>query len=196
MRKMPKFITNMPPAMMYILANRSRSSPSLRFCLRERQHQRAVDDREDPEREHRVRRAHDLHVEPVGVVPPVVEGRRRDHREASPDAEPGAERTAKAPDAYAGRDVALVRRDGALEHDEPRRQSGDQARRSESAGAPASRTCRGQWSCATRCPSTRRPSRIRRRRRRHTRARRGPLRRRTPLEVPPELHSARSRSTS
>ena len=43
-------------------------------------------------REHHVRRADDLHIEAVRVVPPVVEWRRRDHHQRAPDANPCAKR--------------------------------------------------------------------------------------------------------
>ena len=115
----------MPPATTYRIAKRSPVAAFAAVLLRQGQHQRAVDDRIDPQGENGVRRADDLHVEAVGIVPPVVERRRRDHREAAPDAQPRAERAAKAPDANAGGDVALIGHDGALEHDEARRQSGD-----------------------------------------------------------------------
>src|SRR5205809_179932 len=64
----------------------------------------------DPERQNDVGWGEHLHVEAVGVVPPVVERRRRDHRERAPDAHPGAERAAEAPERHAR--VALFRRGG------------------------------------------------------------------------------------
>ena len=39
-----------------------------------------------------MRRADDFDVEPVGIVPPVIEGRRCDHHQRSPNAHPRAER--------------------------------------------------------------------------------------------------------
>ena len=61
--------------------------------LRREHHEHpAENDGDHPEGEHHVRRAHDLHVEPVGVVPPVVERGGSDHHEGAPDGDPRAER--------------------------------------------------------------------------------------------------------
>ena len=55
------------------------------------QHEEGSDlDGDDPGRQHHVGWAEDLHVQAVGVVPPVIEGRRRDHGEGAPDGDPGA----------------------------------------------------------------------------------------------------------
>ena len=53
--------------------------------------------------------AQDLDVEAVSVVPPVVEGTRRDHRERTPDTDPRTEWTAEAPE----RDARIAIGDGA-----------------------------------------------------------------------------------
>jgi hypothetical protein len=52
----------------------------------ERGHARAADHEEDAEQQHHVRRAQDLDVEAVGVVPPVVERRGGEHRAGAPHA--------------------------------------------------------------------------------------------------------------
>ena len=60
-------------------------------------------------------------------MPPVVEGRRRHHRETAPDADPGAERRAEAPET----DRCVARRMVVAERRAQRhvagRQSGDQS---------------------------------------------------------------------
>ena len=56
----------------------------------------------DAEDQQRVRRTDDLDVEAVGVVPPVVEGRGGEHRDASPGGEEDAERGAQAEDLDGG----------------------------------------------------------------------------------------------
>ena len=53
-------------------------------------------DAADAEDEQRVGRRDDFDVEPVGGVPPVVEGRGDEHRDASPGRDEGAERGAEA----------------------------------------------------------------------------------------------------
>src|SRR5260221_364514 len=60
------------------------------LCRNDHQH-RANLDADHPGKQHHVGRAQDLDVESVGIVPPVVEWRRRDHRDRSPDAHPCAE---------------------------------------------------------------------------------------------------------
>ena len=115
------------------------------------------DDGDHPEGEDHVGRAHDLHVEPVGVVPPVVEGGRRDHDERAPDGDPGAQRSAESPEPH---------RLGALRARSRRRWCAAPAsrssrrrrwRRAVPGGAGGSRTCRGRRSCARRCPRGCRP---------------------------------------
>src|SRR5207247_11437612 len=53
-------------------------------------------------REYHVARRQPSHVETVGVVPPLVERARREHREGAPDRDPRAERPAEAPERDAG----------------------------------------------------------------------------------------------
>jgi hypothetical protein len=64
----------------------------------EDQDQRAQMHRHDASGEHHVRRAENLDVEAVGVMPPVVEGRRGKHGDAAPGGDEGAERAAEPPD--------------------------------------------------------------------------------------------------
>jgi hypothetical protein len=59
-------------------------------------------DRQDPERQHHVRRAQDLDVQAIRAVPPVVERGRHDHRRGTPHPEERAERTLEAPHADRG----------------------------------------------------------------------------------------------
>ena len=75
---------------------------------REHQHHRAELDAEEARGQHHVRRADDADVEAVGVVPPVVEGRRRQHGHAAPRADERAKRTRESPDPDA--DVLQARR--------------------------------------------------------------------------------------
>ena len=49
-----------------------------------------------------MRRADEFYVEPVGVVPPVVEGRGGEHSHAAPASEEDAERTVQAEEADRG----------------------------------------------------------------------------------------------
>ena len=60
--------------------------------------QRAELDHQLADAEHRMRQADDFDVEAVGVMPPVVERRRREHREAAPRRHEASERSAKSPD--------------------------------------------------------------------------------------------------
>ena len=60
------------------------------------QYHRADLHRDHSNREHNMRRAQDLDVEPVSVMPPVVEGRRGDHDEAAPRADESPERPSEA----------------------------------------------------------------------------------------------------
>ena len=66
----------------------------------QRHQHRAALDGGDAGGEQHVRRADDLDVQPVGVVPPVVEGGGREHRERPPDAHPGPKRRAESPESY------------------------------------------------------------------------------------------------
>src|SRR5271167_2660094 len=52
----------------------------------------------DAKHEHGVRRRYNLDVKTVGIVPPVVEGRRCEHGDASPGSKKSAEGSAKAED--------------------------------------------------------------------------------------------------
>ena len=105
-----------------------RRSPMRAVLPRERHQHRAALDRGDAGGEQHVRRADDLHVEAVRVVPPVVERRRRQHRERAPDADPCAERRAESPEA--DRRARLRRRPGECgrQRDDSRR-SGRRPRR-------------------------------------------------------------------
>ena len=64
---------------------------------REQQHDGAELDAEEAGGQHHVRRADDLDVEAVRVVPPVVERRGDEHRDAAPGRDERAERAATAP---------------------------------------------------------------------------------------------------
>ena len=82
------------------LAGGARSTPSRAVHVAQDQDQRAQLHRDDSGGQHHVRRAEDLDVEPVGVVPPVVERRRGQHRDAAPGGDERAERPAEAPDPH------------------------------------------------------------------------------------------------
>ncbi len=73
----------------------SRSSPSL-IHRRHDEEDDAYGDAANAKNKQRVRRRNDLDVQAVGVVPPVVEGRRGEHRDAAPGRNKGAERGAEA----------------------------------------------------------------------------------------------------
>ena len=88
----------------------SRRSPPARFWLASAISIAPAWMAADARRQHHVRGADDLHVQPVGAVPPVVEGRRGQHRDRAPDRHPRAERRAEAPEANRRR--ALLRRAG------------------------------------------------------------------------------------
>ena len=88
---------------------------------------RAEADAEDARPQHDVRRAQDLDVQAVGVVPPVVEGRRYDHRQRAPDADPGPERSAEAPERDAGGPLARVAGERRAQHEPSAREAGDDA---------------------------------------------------------------------
>ena len=88
---------------------------------------RADTDAVDAEGEHQVGRAQYLHVESVGVVPPVVQRCRHDHRQRAPDADPGAERTAEAPERDPGGALAGAAGERGAEHQPAARQAGDHA---------------------------------------------------------------------
>ena len=118
----------------------------------ERHQHRAALNGADAGREQHVRRADDLHVEAVGVVPPVVERRRGDHRERAPDADPRAERRAESPEAHGRAASASACRRTSSSARPSRTSARRRCRRDRSPGAPASRTCRGRSSGATRCP--------------------------------------------
>ena len=132
--------------------------------LRREHHEHAAeDDGDHPEREHHVRRAHDLDVEPVGVVPPVVERGRGDHHERAPDRDPGAQRTRGSPRSAPTRRARAASRRRWCAAPASRSSRRRRWRRAAPGGAGGSRRCRGRWSCATRCP-TECPRRWRRRR--------------------------------
>jgi hypothetical protein len=87
------------------------------ILLRKREQERTDDDRVDADRQHRVRGADDPHVEAVRVVPPVVEWRGRQHRAASPDANPCAERRSEPPEADSGISLGVSPEECRLECD-------------------------------------------------------------------------------
>src|SRR2546422_96466 len=67
--------------------------------LQRHYHQQGAElDADEAEGEQRVRRADDLDVQPIGVVPPIVERGGGDHRDRAPDADPGAEGSAEPPE--------------------------------------------------------------------------------------------------
>ena len=78
--------------------------------------------------EHRMRQADDFDVEAVGVVPPVVEGRRGEHREAAPRRHETSERSAKAPHRDAGVLGFLRRAEGGRQNRVAAGDSGQHAR--------------------------------------------------------------------
>src|SRR5581483_4901516 len=72
--------------------------------VRSDEHHGAQADHRLAEGEDRMRQAYDLDVKAVGIVPPVVEGRRREHRDSAPRRDKASERPAKPP--YGNRAVA------------------------------------------------------------------------------------------
>src|SRR5262245_32082478 len=54
-----------------------------------------------------MRRADDFDIETIGIMPPVVERRRRQHRNATPNGDPCPERAIKTPESHRAR---LLRR--------------------------------------------------------------------------------------
>src|SRR5277367_567149 len=77
--------------------------------MRAYQQHRAHLDHQLADAKHRMRQADDFDVEAVGVMPPVVEGGRREHHESAPRRHEASERPAKAPDRDAGV-LGLIRR--------------------------------------------------------------------------------------
>ena len=72
------------------------------ILIRQPEQQRAEIDAQHPETEEGMRRADDLDIETVGIVPPVVERRRREHGDRAPHYDPRAERRARPEDAHGG----------------------------------------------------------------------------------------------
>ena len=88
----------MPPTYRNRRATARAATPAARFiCPRIRISAPSMH-RDDAGGEDHVRRAEDLHVQAVGVVPPVVEGRGGDHGDSAPGGDERAQRSAEAPD--------------------------------------------------------------------------------------------------
>ena len=68
--------------------------------ISQNQDERTQLDGDNARDQHYMGRAQNLHVDPIRVVPPIVERRRRDHRHAAPGADERSERAAKTPDSY------------------------------------------------------------------------------------------------
>src|ERR1041384_2418416 len=63
-----------------------------------------------------MRWAENLDVESVGVVPPIVEWRARQHGEGAPNRDPGAEGPAKSPQAHGGLSSGPAAKESALQN--------------------------------------------------------------------------------
>ncbi len=87
--------TMFPPTMSISVSSVRRCAPMLRLTAPANITSAPRCSARSPSRQHDVRRAEDLHVEPVGVVPPVVERRRDEHRDAAPAGDERAERPAE-----------------------------------------------------------------------------------------------------
>jgi hypothetical protein len=79
------------------LQRRRRHSIAIQVSQDEKQ--RADLNAKNAEHQQRMRRRNDLHIKPVGLMPPVVEGRRRQHRNAAPGRNESPQRSAKTEDA-------------------------------------------------------------------------------------------------
>ena len=100
-----------------------------------------------------VRRAQNLHIEPVGVVPPVVERRRSDHGDAAPRRDERPQRPAEAPYLHGCAAQRRSRRQSSWKESDSRRTNPPERRTCKSRCAPASRTCPGRSTGARKYPN-------------------------------------------
>ena len=103
---------------------------------RQRHEQGSQLDRADAQGQDHVWRTEDLDVEPVGVVPPVVERRGGEHRDRAPDRHPGPQRRAKSPHAHRPSNLGTGAGKGRLQGQPSAGQAGRQ---------PASVDCEVGW---------------------------------------------------
>ena len=86
--------------------------------ITQNQQQPAYDVKIHPCRQHGMRRAQDFDIQPVRIMPPVVERRARQHRQRAPDRHPRAQGSPESPDANARSANRFVRGKGRAQ-DEP-----------------------------------------------------------------------------
>ena len=91
-------MVTMPPSSSRIQSSLRRRAALARIHGAGDQNDRAELNGQHASIEHHVRRAEDLDVQAVGVVPPVIEGRGSQHGGAAPGGDEGAERPAESPD--------------------------------------------------------------------------------------------------